>query len=296
MGENTVTGLTASGLGRPRARRVNDRACLPDLEAPISLIWELTGAPEAADRRRRDPRELNTAECRSLIDEFALMPGCSVRIGGGEPTARADFWELLDHATDRRVAVTFSTTGVGLTPAAATRIATSGAVEVLISLAGATEAVDDLSRGAGSYATAVRAMELLLSSGAYGFTISVVVTQHNVGQLDGFLAIANLFGAKLRLAQLRPAGAHSRDDLRLLSRQQRTLDLWLLDHGDQVLLDDPAVDGAGRAVWLVDSIGDVYSHRSVAHGAVSAGNVRADGGFAHIRRRAELSADLRAPA
>src|SRR4029450_7935919 len=45
-----------------------------------------------------------------------------VNIGGGEPTVRPDFWELVDYATAHRVGVKFSTNGVRITPAVAERL------------------------------------------------------------------------------------------------------------------------------------------------------------------------------
>lgn len=247
----------------------------------------------------------------ALIDEFERMRVFYVNIGGGEPTVRQDFWEIVDYATDHKVGVKFSTNGIRITPAAATRLATNSYVDVQISLDGASAAVNDAVRGAGSYATAVRAMELLASSGVYGFKISVVVTRHNVGQLDGFLAIANLFNAQLRLTRLRPSGrgADVWDDLHLLPEQQRTLYDWLREHGEQVLTGDsffhlagfgeslPGLNmcGAGRVVCLVDPIGDVYACPFAIHDDFRAGNIRTDGGFESIWRGSRLFEDLRTP-
>ena len=39
-----------------------------------------------------------------------------VNIGGGEPTVRPDFWDLVDYATAHHVGVKFSTNGVRITP------------------------------------------------------------------------------------------------------------------------------------------------------------------------------------
>ena len=55
-----------------------------------------------------------------------------------------------------------------------------------VSLDGATAAVNDRVRGAGSYATALRAMGNLADAGFEGFKLSVVVTRENVPQLDAF--------------------------------------------------------------------------------------------------------------
>src|SRR3712207_8569796 len=79
---------------------------------------------------RRDPRELSTAEAKAVIDELERMQVFYVNIGGGEPTVRPDFWELVDYATTHRVGVKFSTNGVRITEAVAARLAASDYVDV----------------------------------------------------------------------------------------------------------------------------------------------------------------------
>ena len=101
-----------------------------------------------------------------MIDELERMQVFYVNIGGGEPTVRPDFWELVDYATAHHVGVKFSTNGVKITPGrGAARLAASDYVDVQISLDGATAEVNDAVRGAGSYATALRAMENLADAG-----------------------------------------------------------------------------------------------------------------------------------
>jgi mycofactocin biosynthetic radical S-adenosylmethionine protein MftC len=102
--------------------------------------------------------------------------------------------------------VKFSTNGVKIDEQAAERLAASDYVDVQISLDGATAEVNDAVRGAGSYATARRAMDHLQAAGFEGFKLSVVVTRHNIGQLDELKALADSYGAQLRLTRLRPSG------------------------------------------------------------------------------------------
>src|SRR5215813_11288827 len=180
------------------------------LDAPICLTWELTYACNLScvhclsSSGRRDPRELTTDECKAVIDTLERMQVFYVNIGGGEPTVRPDFWDLVDYATAHHVGVKFSTNGIKITPDRAESLAASDYVDVQISLDGAPEPVNDAIRGPGSYATALRAMQNLARAGFKGFKISVVVTRHNVSQLDDFQAIADRFGAQLRLTRLRP--------------------------------------------------------------------------------------------
>ena len=182
------------------------------LDAPICLTWELTYACNLScvhclsSSGRRDPRELSTDECKAVIDTLERMQVFYVNIGGGEPTVRPDFWELVDYATAHRVGVKFSTNGVKLDAAAAARLAASDYVDVQISLDGATREVNDAVRGPGSFDTALRAMGNLRDAGFRGFKLSVVMTRHNIPQIGQFKAIADEFGAQLRLTRLRPSG------------------------------------------------------------------------------------------
>jgi mycofactocin radical SAM maturase len=287
------------------------------LDAPICLTWELTYACNLAcvhclsSSGRRDPGELTTDECKAVIDELERMQVFYVNIGGGEPTVRSDFFELVDYATDHRVGVKFSTNGVRITPSIADWLTGRDYVDVQLSLDGATPEVNDAVRGAGSYATALRAMDNLADAGFLGFKISVVVTRHNVRQLDAFKALADRYGAQLRLTRLRPSGrgADAWHELHPTAEQQRELYHWLVDHGDQVLTGDsffhlsaygeslPGLNlcGAGRVVCLIDPVGDVYACPFAIHDAFLAGNVRDEGGFTRVWRTSPLFLDLRRP-
>ncbi|TDC68047.1 mycofactocin radical SAM maturase [Actinomadura sp. GC306] len=287
------------------------------LDAPICLTWELTYACNLScahclsSSGRRDPRELSTAEAKAVIDELEAMQVFYVNIGGGEPTVRPDFWELLDYATAHHVGVKFSTNGVRITPEAARRLAANDYVDVQISLDGATADVNDALRGPGSYDTAVRAMRNLADAGMRNFKLSVVCTRHNIPQMDAFKALADEYGAQLRLTRLRPSGrgADVWDELHPLPGQQRELYDWLVAHGDSVLTGDsffhlsaygaplPGLNlcGAGRVVCLIDPVGDVYACPFAIHEEFLAGNTRQPGGFTRVWRESELFRDLRQP-
>jgi mycofactocin biosynthetic radical S-adenosylmethionine protein MftC len=287
------------------------------LDAPICLTWELTYACNLAcvhclsSSGWRDPRELSTAECLGIVDELERMQVFYVNIGGGEPTVRRDFWEIVDYATAHRVGVKFSTNGSRITTAVAQRLAASDYVDVQVSIDGATAAVNDRVRGAGSFDTAVRAMARLADAGFESFKLSVVITRENAGQLDAFKAIADRYGAQLRLTRLRPSGrgVDVWDELHPTAEQQRGLYDWLTAHGEAVLTGDSFFHlapygeplaglnlcGAGRVVCLIDPIGDVYACPFAIHEQFLAGNVRDPGGFTDVWRESELFLDLRRP-
>ncbi len=304
-----------SGSGRA-ASRLTDMFEL-GLSSPICLTWELTYACNLAcvhclsSSGRRDPRELTTAECQAVIHTLQRMQVFYVNIGGGEPTVRPDFWELVEYATAHQVGVKFSTNGIKLDAAAARRLAASDYIDVQISLDGATAEVNDAVRGTGSYETATRAMANLAAAGFRGFKLSVVVTRHNVSQLDAFKQIADDHGAQLRLTRLRPSGrgADVWPELHPTAAQQRQLYEWLAVHGERVLTGDsffhlspygkplPGLNmcGAGRVVCLIDPVGDVYACPFAIHENFLAGTVRQPGGFETVWRESPLFSDLRRP-
>jgi mycofactocin radical SAM maturase len=284
------------------------------LDAPICLTWELTYACNLAcvhclsSSGRRDPRELTTSEAKAVIDELERMQVFYVNIGGGEPTVRKDFWELVEYATAHHVGVKFSTNGSRIDAQRAKWLRGNDYVDVQISLDGATAPVNDAVRGQGSYDTAITAMGHLEGT---GFKLSVVITRENVSQLDAFKAIADTYGAQLRLTRLRPSGrgADVWDTLHPTHDQQRVVYDWLLEHGEEVLTGDsffhlaaygqtlPGLNlcGAGRVVCLIDPVGDVYACPFAIHETFLAGNVRSTGGFAHVWRHSALFAELREP-
>ncbi len=291
------------------------------LDAPICLTWELTYACNLdcvhclSSSGRRDPRELTTDEAKAVLDELHDLQVFYINIGGGEPMIRRDFFELVEHAIDRGIGVKFSTNGAFIDADKARRLAAMDYLDIQISLDGTDAVTNDAVRGDGSYATAIAAMDHLRDAGFEEFKISVVVTRHNVDQLDDFKALADSYGAQLRITRLRPSGrgADSWHDLHPTNTQQRQIFEWLLDHGDRVLTGDsffhlnalgrdtgdalPGLNmcGAGRVVCLIDPIGDVYACPFVIHDRFKAGSVRAAGGFTSVWRDSELFVELREP-
>jgi mycofactocin radical SAM maturase len=286
------------------------------LSAPICLTWEVTYGCNLncihclSSSGRRDPRELDTAQARALIREFAGMGVFYVNIGGGEPLIRTDFPDLVDYALAQRVGVKFSTNGARLTRELTRRFAKRDYLDIQVSLDGATPQTNDAVRGAGSYASARRGMDNLAAEGFGAFKISVVVTRHNLVELDALESMARDYGAQLRITRLRPSGrgADSWDELRLRPDQQKQLYAWLSQRPGVLTGDSffhlsalgeklPGLNlcGAGRVVCLIDPVGDVYACPFVMHERFRAGSIRDVGGFREVWEAAPLFTELRAP-
>jgi len=286
------------------------------LHAPICLTWEWTYGCNLScvhclsSSGRRDPNELNTEQMKAVIDQLAEMQVFYINVGGGEPTIRSDFFELVEYAIDQGVGVKFSTNGGMITQEKAERIASMDYLDVQISLDGMDAETNDAVRGEGSYDMAIAAMDHLHSAGMKGFKISVVMTTNNVDQVDEYEALARKYDAELRLTRLRPSGrgAETWNELKLTQAQQIELYNWLLIRphiltGDSFFhlsaLGEPLpglnLCGAGRVVCLIDPVGDVYACPFVLHDEFKAGSLLDDGGFAHIWRESDLFLSLREP-
>jgi mycofactocin radical SAM maturase len=224
---------------------------------------------------------------------------------------RRDFFELVSYAVEAGIGVKFSTNGTFLDRLAARRLAAMDYLDVQISIDGLDARTNNAVRGEGSYDVARRAMDNLADAGFGPFKISMVVTRENAGQLDGFKALADSYGAQLRVTRLRPSGrgVDSWAALHPTASQQRAIYSWLLAHGHDVLTGDsffhlnalgdplPGLNlcGAGRVVCLIDPVGDVYACPFVIHDKFKAGNVRGPGGFAAVWRESDLFLSLREP-
>ncbi len=287
------------------------------LDAPICLTWELTYACNLAcvhclsSSGRRDPHELSTDQAKAVIDELLALQVFYVNIGGGEPMIRRDFFELVEYATTNGIGVKFSTNGTYIGPEEAARLTALDYLDIQISLDGVDAATNDRVRGEGSYLIAIRAMDNLRAAGFGPFKISVVVTRDNVDQLDAFKALADSYGAQLRITRLRPSGrgADSWHELHPTAEQQRQIYRWLLAHGEDVLTGDSffhlnglgeplpglGMCGAGRVVCLIDPLGDVYACPFVIHDEFKAGSVLDGGGFTEVWRESALFRSLREP-
>jgi mycofactocin radical SAM maturase len=288
------------------------------LDAPICLTWELTYACNLAcvhclsSSGQRDERELNTEQAKAVIDELRDLQVFYINIGGGEPMVRRDFFEIVEYSVANGIGVKFSTNGAFIDKKKAERLTALDYLDIQISLDGTTALVNDAVRGEGSFTTAITAMDNLKAAGFGQFKISVVITRHNVDQLDDFKALADSYGAQLRITRLRPAGrgADTWNELHPTNDQQRQIYNWLLAHGEDVLTGDsffhlnalgdeslPGLNlcGAGRVVCLIDPIGDVYACPFVIHDQFKAGNLLDTGGFTKVWRESDLFTELREP-
>ncbi|MFD9453904.1 TIGR04053 family radical SAM/SPASM domain-containing protein [Streptomyces sp. NPDC059985] len=126
-------------------------------ERPFLVIWEATRACPLACRHcraealtARDPRELDGADARRVMDQSAAFgrPGPLFVITGGDPFQRADLTDLIAYGTSLGLRVAVSPSGTPtLTRENLAAVRDAGAVALSLSLDASTAARHDAFRG-----------------------------------------------------------------------------------------------------------------------------------------------------
>jgi len=116
---------------------------------PFVLVWEVTRACELAckhcradARPHRHPDELTTAEGRRFLEEVRQFgDGQPVVLSGGDPLARDDTVELVDHGTDVGLRMTPTPSGTAsLAPERIADLADAGLRRMALSIDDASAA------------------------------------------------------------------------------------------------------------------------------------------------------------
>ncbi len=153
-------------------------------DRPLITIWETTQACDlacahcrACARPWRDPRELDTAEAKALLDRLADAKVPLVVLTGGDPAKREDLVDLVAHGRSRGL-------HIGLTPSATplvtrellARLRAVDLSRLAVSLDGAEAASRDVLRGvAGSFEESLR---ILRDARELGLRTQVNTTLH----------------------------------------------------------------------------------------------------------------------
>jgi MoaA/NifB/PqqE/SkfB family radical SAM enzyme len=157
--------------------------------------------------------ELGDDDWRAVVEEAIGLGVVEAVLTGCEPLLRKELaLELFELLAEAGVAVTFNTNGWFLDAATADRLAAAGAaVDVRVSLDGATPELHDRARGVpGSWGRAVRALALLAERGVATHVVHVL-TPESCPAVEGLVEQAWLLGARsVALTPVVPVGAAAR--------------------------------------------------------------------------------------
>ena len=174
-------------------------------QAPFVVIWETTQACDLACLHcracavpARDPRELDTAEAKTLIDTIRRFGRPLLVLTGGDPLKRPDAVELVRYGVDAGLRVALTPSGTPLmTPRVLAELHEAGMSRLAVSLDGATAEQHDAFRGvAGSWEWTIRMLEAARALGL-STQINTTISRHNLHQLEPLIALMTRLGIAL---------------------------------------------------------------------------------------------------
>jgi radical SAM protein len=240
----------ARALGRPaRAAREERDTLMASMDfdrAPFTIAWEITRACayacahcRADAQPKRDPRELDTAEAKRLIDRLAAFGTRPILVlTGGDPLMRRDVFELARHADAQGLRVSLTPTATALPTRARLREARHAGIRRLaFSVDAADPVTHDRFRGfGGSFA---RTLAALAAARAEGLPVqaNTTVCAANAGQLIQLVPLLEEWQVvQWSVFFLVPVGRGAR--LRMLSAESHEAALgWLCDLSECVPFD-----------------------------------------------------------
>jgi mycofactocin biosynthetic radical S-adenosylmethionine protein MftC len=198
MGVWTESG-TFNGVFLDDARASKDR-----LSAPTKTVLQFTHACNYECEHclfgagRPLLGELTTIEVTALIDELAACGCYRLILDGGEPLLRPDFPAIVEHATDRGLAVRVATNGAGATRQIVDALSRLQIQSFKLRLeAGTAERLDAIRGHPGAFEETMAGVRRLAGLGV-PIDVYCVLTRRNAGDLP---ALAELV-ANLRLSRL----------------------------------------------------------------------------------------------
>lgn len=176
--------MTSVNLSAPQQRA--ERAGVP-YRVHVILTHRCNLACAHCYQAEHAGAELALQELETTFDALAAMGTLFLTLGGGEPLARRDFWEILAAARRRRFAVELYTNGTMVDEAAAQRLREAGVTTVSVSLHGAhAQTHDPFVRRAGAFDRVNRAIDALEAQ-HIPVTVKTNVTSTNARELPQML-------------------------------------------------------------------------------------------------------------
>lgn len=142
------------------------------------------------------PGELDTQECKQLLQELVRVGAPTVILTGGEPLLRPDLIDIARYGTGLGLKMVMATNGTLLTKETVDKLKSAGIARVSVSIDGPSAQEHDRFRGvSGAFAAAVRGIDVL-KAGGMEFQINTTITDQNFSSLERIHELAVQLGAK----------------------------------------------------------------------------------------------------
>ncbi len=214
--------MTPEELPEPQRRALE--AGIP-LRAHVVLTHTCNLACLHCYQAEHQSDDLSLRELERVFSEMAALGTLFLTLGGGEPLARRDFWDVLASARREKFAVDLFTNGTLIDAAAARRLKELGVVKVALSLHGEAPTHDAFVRRPGAFERVRRAIDRLAVEGI-ATEAKTNVTALNHRELPG---LDEMLGGRPLVQLKRAYHLHAKDDgeaaavrLRVSEAQERT--------------------------------------------------------------------------
>jgi len=217
------------------------------LSAPLGLIWELTHACNLKCKHcfsqsgRPEKNELTTQEIKNAIDSFSESKVFFINFTGGEPMMRGDLFDILQHATTKKISIDLSTNGLLIGQNTIDQLKETNVFQVQVSIDGLEETHDNL-RGPGAFQHALRSIELLRNNDLQ-VVVSATINKTNIKQASDIIDFTANVGASIfKITLFAPIGrgGHNKDELSLSQEDVRYLATIMAtkqdEYGDRLTL------------------------------------------------------------
>lgn len=176
-------------------------------EPPLGMLAELTHrcplhCPYCSNPLEMIARdgEMSTAQWKSVITQAHDLGVLQIHMSGGEPLARPDLPELVQHASDLGCYVNLVTSGLGLTEARLADLVDRGIAHIQLSVQAADAKRADLIAGTRAHDYKIVVAEMIKKA-ELPLSVNVVLHKENHDQLAGIIDVAERMGAdRLELA------------------------------------------------------------------------------------------------
>lgn len=192
--------------------------------SPNSIFLELTkrcnGACTDCFMDSNSPKwnkaEISFSEIEEIVRQFTDLGGYSVRLTGGEPTLRQDFFDIVDLLNEAGIEVGLNTNGM-FDEKKLEQILSKGIKDIRISLDGPEE-VNDRIRWPGNYRGAIRTIEKIAeynrgASDPTKPTINVVLMKSTMPHIEYMIELAHSKGFKISFGLMRLSGRAKTDEM-----------------------------------------------------------------------------------
>ena len=156
---------------------------------------------ETVKTDRRSIKELSTEELKNYFDLCDSYGTCSIDLGGGEPTVRKDFPELLQHAVSKRFLTNISSNGMFNQDILDLIISTiknknGQGISIQFSLDGATPESHDHLRGKkGAFNHLIEVMQTFKQNNI-SYSIETCLYQRNLNEIEKIIELCGSYGSK----------------------------------------------------------------------------------------------------